>query len=139
MLTASDSPDTAFRRARSDEVALHVGKPPEYGDHQAAGAGSGIGPRLCKRAELRTSIHDAFDDREQIEGAASKSINSGHRHDVPSSDVLEELQEFAPVGLRAAGLLPVDFAAPFGAKLVKLRVERLANGTDASVPEATIL
>ena len=41
-------------------------------------------------------------------------------------------------GPRAARLLAVDFGATLGTQLFKLRVERLAVGADASIPEASV-
>ena len=46
------------------KVALHVGQAAEDGNHQAAGACGGVGPRLGHRAELRARVHDALDDGE---------------------------------------------------------------------------
>jgi hypothetical protein len=43
------------------------------------------------------------------------------------------------VGLRASGLLAVDFGATFGAELLELSVERLPVGADAGVSEVAIL
>jgi hypothetical protein len=37
---------TAFGGAGADKVALHVRKAAEYRQHQAPGAGAGIGPRF---------------------------------------------------------------------------------------------
>jgi hypothetical protein len=44
--------------------------------------------------------------------------------------VLQQPHQLAPVGLCAACLLAVDFGAPLGAQLLKLRVESLAVGAD---------
>jgi hypothetical protein len=57
----------------------------------------------------------------------------------PAASSFEQLQQLAPVSPRAAGFLPVDLAAPFRAKLLKLRVERLAVGADAGVSEVAVL
>jgi hypothetical protein len=46
VLPASYCPAPAFRRAGADQVALHVRQLAEDSDHQPAGAGGGIGPRL---------------------------------------------------------------------------------------------
>jgi hypothetical protein len=139
VLASSHRTNSAFSRARTDQVALYIGKPAKYGNHQSTRAGTSIGPWLCQRPELRSSVDNTFDDREQVEGAAGKPINPGDRDDIPGDEFLEQLLEFASVGPRTAGLLPVDFIAPACAKLLKLRVERLAIGADAGVSEKTIL
>jgi len=61
---------SAFCRPGADKIALNIGKPAEYRQHQAPGAGAGVGPRFRQGAKLRLGIHDALDDGEQIEGAA---------------------------------------------------------------------
>jgi hypothetical protein len=60
----------ALGGAGTDKVTLHVREAAENGNHQAPGAGAGVGPRLRERPELRLRVHDAFNDAEQIEGAA---------------------------------------------------------------------
>ena len=52
MLTALLRPAAALGGAGADKVALHVGQAAENGNHQAPGAGAGVGPRLGKRTEL---------------------------------------------------------------------------------------
>ena len=46
MLPALLRPAAAFGGAGADKVALHVRQPAKNGNHQAAGAGAGVGPRL---------------------------------------------------------------------------------------------
>jgi hypothetical protein len=36
----------AFGGSGADKIALHVGETSEYREHQAPGAGAGVGPRL---------------------------------------------------------------------------------------------
>jgi hypothetical protein len=62
-----------------------------------------------------------------------------HRHHFAGSETFQHAQKLTPVGLRAAGLLAVDFRAPFGTELFKLRVKSLAVGADAGVSEAAVL
>ena len=57
-----------------DKIALHVGKAAKHSDHQAPGAGAGIGSRLGKRAKLRVGVHYLLDDGEQVEGAAREAV-----------------------------------------------------------------
>src|SRR5262249_16232682 len=38
----------SFSRPHADQVALHVRQAAEYRQHQAPGAGAGVGPRLCE-------------------------------------------------------------------------------------------
>jgi hypothetical protein len=44
---------SALCRAGTDKIALYVGQATEYGQHQAPGAGAGVGPRLGQWSELR--------------------------------------------------------------------------------------
>ena len=37
---------SAFGGAGANKVAFHIGKPAEYRQHQAPGAGAGVGPRF---------------------------------------------------------------------------------------------
>ena len=46
MLAALLRPAAAFGGAGANKVALHIGKAAEDSDHQSAGAGAGVGPRL---------------------------------------------------------------------------------------------
>ncbi len=62
----------AFGGTRADKVALHVRQAAENGQHQAASAGAGVGPRLSERTKLRLGVHDLLDDSEQVEGAAGQ-------------------------------------------------------------------
>jgi hypothetical protein len=39
-------PAAALSGAGADKVALHIRQPAEYRQHQAPGAGAGVGPRL---------------------------------------------------------------------------------------------
>jgi len=58
VLPALLRPASALGSAGADKVALHVGQAAQHGNHQAPGAGAGIGPRLREGAELRLGIHD---------------------------------------------------------------------------------
>jgi hypothetical protein len=138
VLTACCGANPSLRRTGSDQIAFHIREPAENGNHQAAGARGGIGPRFSQRPELRPGVDDTFDDREQVEGAPSKSINPGDDDYIPGDEVLEELQEFASVSPRTAGRFAVDLIAPTCAKLFKLGVEGLPKGADAGVSQVTI-
>ena len=74
-----------FGGAGADQIALHVGEASEYGEHQAPGAGAGVGPRLRQGSKLRLGVRDALDDGEQVEGAASEAVDPRHRHHVAGS------------------------------------------------------
>ena len=50
-------PAAAVGGAGADKVALHVSEAAENGNHQAPGAGAGIGPRFGERTELRFGVH----------------------------------------------------------------------------------
>jgi len=52
--------------------------------------------------------------------------------------VLEHFEKLAPVFVRARDLLAVNPAAPFGAQLLKLRVERLSVGAHAGIAETAV-
>jgi hypothetical protein len=66
----------AFGGTGADQVALNIGQAVEHRQHQAPGAGAGIGPRFRELPELRLGVHDALDDAEQIEGAAGAGYQS---------------------------------------------------------------
>jgi hypothetical protein len=58
----------------------------------------------------------------------------------PHAIILTERTVPGPIFVAAIiGLLAVDFRAPFGTELFKLRVRSLAVGADASVSEAAVL
>jgi hypothetical protein len=127
----------AFGGAGADKVALNISQAAEYRQHQAPGAGAGVGPRFGQRSKLRLSVHDALDNAEQIEGAAREAVNPRHGHHVARGQLAEHPVQFAPVGPRAGRLLPIDIpaAASGGAKLLKLAVERLPVGADAGIAD----
>jgi phosphate-selective porin len=50
MLSSGLAAAPTFGGAGADQVALHVGKPAEYRQHQAPGADAGVGPRLGQKA-----------------------------------------------------------------------------------------
>jgi hypothetical protein len=66
----------AFGCPGADKIALHVREAAEYRQHQAPGAGAGIGPRLSQGSELRLGVHDALDDAEQVKGAARQPVDA---------------------------------------------------------------
>jgi hypothetical protein len=78
MLAARLGAAPAFRHARADKIALHVGKAAKDGNHQAPGAGGGVGPRLGQRAELPARVHDALDGGEQVESRACEAVDPRH-------------------------------------------------------------
>jgi hypothetical protein len=123
--------------AGTDKVALDIGQPAQHREHQAPGAGAGVSPRLRQGSELRLRVHDALDDAEQIEGAARQPVNPRYRHDVAGGQLAKHPVQLAPVGTRAGRLLAADVAAAAsgGAKLLKLAVEGLPHGTDASIAD----
>jgi len=127
----------AFGGASADKAALYIGKPAEHRQHQAPGAGAGVGPRFRQRSELRLGVHNALDDAEQIEGAARKPVNPRHRHYVSGGEAAEHPQKLAPVGPRAGYFFPADVpaAASCGPELLKLAVEGLPVGADAGIPD----
>jgi hypothetical protein len=51
---------------------------------------------------------------------------------------LKHFQKLAAVVVRARDLLAVNPAAPFGAQLLKLRVERLSVGAHAGIAETPV-
>ena len=66
---------------------------------------SGIAPR----------VHDLLDDGEQVEDRAGKPVDPRHRHHVAGGQGFQQLQQFAPVGSRAAHLFTENLGPPFGA------------------------
>jgi hypothetical protein len=127
----------AFGGAGADKIALNIGKPAEYRQHQAPGAGAGVGPRLRERTELRLAVHDPLDDGEQVERAAGQPVNPRHRHHVAGAEPAEHPVKLAPVGPRARHLLAINVPAAASdlAKLLKLAVQGLPDGTDAGIAD----
>jgi hypothetical protein len=68
-----------------------------------------------------------------------EAVYSRHGHHVTGSEIFHHSYELTPVSLRAAGLLAVNFCAPFDTELFKLRVKSLAVGADVGVSEAAVL
>ena len=79
----------AFGGAGADKIALDIGEASKYGEHQAPGAGAGVGPRFRQGAELRLGVHDPFDDSEEIKGTARGAVNPRHRHHVAGGELAE--------------------------------------------------
>jgi hypothetical protein len=69
MLAALLSPAAALGGAGADQIALHVREAAENSNHQAPGAGAGVGPRFRQGSKLRHGVHDLLDPGEQVEGA----------------------------------------------------------------------
>ena len=80
MLAALLRPTATLGGAGADNIALYIGEAAENGNHQAPGAGAGVGPWLRHRTELRLGVHDPLDDGEQVEGAACQPVNARHHH-----------------------------------------------------------
>jgi len=69
----------------------------------------------------------------------SKVLRSArHRHHVAGGEVLEHFEKLAAVVVRARDLLAVNPAAPFGAQLLKLCVERLSVGAHTGIAETPV-
>jgi hypothetical protein len=66
----------------ADQVALNIGEASENGEHQAPGAGAGVGPRFRQGSEFRLGVDDPLDDAEQVEGAAGEAVDPRHGHHV---------------------------------------------------------
>jgi hypothetical protein len=77
----------AFGGAGADKIALYVGEASEDGEHQAPGAGAGVGPPLGEGSELRLGVRDALEDGKQVEGAAGEAVNPPHRHHVAGASL----------------------------------------------------
>ena len=60
----------------ADNAALYIGKAAEHGQHQAPGAGTGVGPWFRRWAEFHPGVHDAIDDAKDGESAAREPVNS---------------------------------------------------------------
>ncbi len=72
---------------------------------------------------MPASIHDAFNDGEKVEGRAGEAVYSRHRHHFAGSETIQHAQKLTPIGLRADGLLAVDFCAPVCSEPFSLRVK----------------
>ena len=82
----------AFGCAGADKIAFNIGEASENREHQAPGAGAGVGPRFRQGSKLRLGVRDALDDGEQIEGAAREAVNPRHRHHVAGGEAAEHPQ-----------------------------------------------
>ena len=127
----------ALGGAGADKIALNIGQPAEYRQHQAPGAAAAVGPRFREGTELRLGVRDALDYGEQVEGTAREPVNPCHGYHVAGAELAEHLVKLAPVGTRARQLLTVDVAAAAsgGAELLKLAVEGLPVSRDAGIAE----
>ena len=56
----------AFGGASADKAALYIGKPAEHRQHQAPGAGAGVGPRFRQGPKLCLGVDDTLDGRTLI-------------------------------------------------------------------------
>ena len=128
--TATDGAAPALGRTRADEVALTSAKPPQDGNHQAPGAGRGVGPRLGQRAELSACVDDALEMANRSNVELGQVVLSAHRHHLAGGEVFEHAQQLAPIGLSATRLLPVEHHTTLGAELVELRIKRLPVGAN---------
>jgi hypothetical protein len=54
--------DPTLGRPRANEVAFNVSQTTQHGQHETAGAGARVGPRLGERPELSSGVTDAFND-----------------------------------------------------------------------------
>jgi len=135
MLAALLRPAAALGGASADQIALHIREAAENSNHQASGAGAGVGPRLGQGSKLRLSVHDLLDDGEQIKGAARQPVNARHGYHVAGREVFEHVEKLAPVGSRAGHLLAVNLGASRAAKLLELAVEGLPHGADAGIAD----
>lgn len=113
-LAALLGPCAALCRPGADQVAFHVGEASEDGEHESAGAGAGIGPRLGEGAELRLRIHDPPNNGEQVEGGAGQAVNSRDQHLVAVPKSGEEAVQLSPICPGATDLLLEDARAPGG-------------------------
>ena len=140
MLTALLRPAAALGGAGADQIALHVREAAENSNHQASGAGVGVGPRLRQGSKLRLGVHDLLDDGEQIKGAARQPVDARYCHHVAGGQLAEHPVKLAPVGPRARHLFAVDVSARASnlAKLLKLAVEGLPVRADAGIADEAL-
>jgi hypothetical protein len=75
VLSAGVGAALAFGCPVADQIALQVGKASEYREHQASGAGAGVGPRFRQGSERRLGVHDSLDDAEEVEGLRASRSN----------------------------------------------------------------
>jgi hypothetical protein len=87
MLSTGLGAAPAFGGAGADKIALDIGQASEYRQHQAPGAGAGVGPRFRQGSKLRLGVHDPLDDAEQVEGAARQPVDACHGHDVAGANL----------------------------------------------------
>jgi hypothetical protein len=113
MLSLGLGTASAFGGTGADQIAFHIGKPAENGNHQAPGAGAGVGPRLRERAELRalaSTICLTMPNRSNVL-RARQSILVTVTH-VAGAQLPEHPVKLAPVVVRARHLLAVILVQP---------------------------
>ena len=127
----------AFGGVGADQVPFDIRQPAENRQHQApvpvpVSAHGSASERNCALPS-----HDALDDAKEVEGAARKSVNPRHRHHIAGGQPAEHPVKLAPVCPRTGHLLLVDVPAVASglAKLLKLTVEGLPVGRDASIAD----
>ena len=113
-------------------------RPPRTANHQAPGAGAGVGPRFRQGSKLRLGVHDLLDDGEQVEGAPRQPVNARHCHHVAGREVFEHVEKLASVVMCARHLLALNLGASRAAKLLKLAVAHLAVGADAAIADEPV-
>jgi hypothetical protein len=102
-------------------------------DHEAAGAGGGIGPGLGEGAEMRAGIDDALDDGEEVEGRSGQAVDAGHDDRIALGYRSQKSLELRAVGASAARLFTVDLRAAGSRELLDLRFKGLPMRADTGV------
>jgi hypothetical protein len=75
----------------------------------------------------------------KVEGAAREAVDARHGHHVAGGEGVWQFEKLAAVAARARHLLAVNLRTACAAKLLKLGVERLPVGANASIAETAIL
>jgi hypothetical protein len=80
-----------------------------------------------ERTKARALGGDRRQRVQEVAGRARQAVEVRDGEHVALGELREHTGELDAVGLRAAGLLAVDFGATFGADLLELSVERLPS------------
>jgi len=123
----------ALGRAGADQLALEFSEAAEYGEHEAAVWGGGVGPRVAEGAEACFPAGDRRESIEKIAGRACQAVEARHHEHVAGVELVEGTAKLAAVGLHSARHLTEHGRRPRGAKLGHLGGDALAVGRDSGI------
>src|SRR5262245_46942768 len=121
-------PLAVLASAGPDQLAFELSQATKHRDHQLAVRRSGVRPRVLKRTEAGAALADLVEHVEKVPGRARQAVETGDDQNIPKFQPADCLSQLGPIGLRAAGLLPVNLGAARSPKLGVLRSQVLIAG-----------